>query len=42
MIIRISIIRTLNYLNAILNFKIPKDNSIFCKTKYTVINESDF
>ena len=32
-IIRISIIRTLSYPNAILNFKIPKDALIFCKTK---------
>ena len=32
-IIRISIIRTLGYLNAIFNFKIPKNNLIFCKTK---------
>ena len=33
LIIRISIIRTFCYPNAILNFKIPKDNLVFCKTK---------
>ena len=32
-IIRISIIRTLGYPNANINFKIPKDDLIFCKTK---------
>ena len=30
---RTSIIRTLGYPNAALNFKIPKDDLIFCKTK---------
>ena len=30
---RTSIIRTLGYPNAISNFKIPKDDLIFCKTK---------
>ena len=32
-IIQISIIRTLGYLNTISNFKIPKDDLTFCKTK---------
>ena len=32
-IIGISIIRTLRYPNAILNYKIPKDDLIFCKNK---------
>ena len=30
---QLSIIQTLGYPNAISNFKIPKDNLIFCKTK---------